>query len=273
MTGHVVVGHPRSAPGARALGTLAHGIDPNGNGSVPGAALDEAWRHSPFARLDDATRTLLLEHAELERVASGEVIQRGDETPRVSLIVDGVVRVLATTSHGRRAAFRYAQAGECIGLICSIVRQHNVEAEAFTPCVVLRIDADWVRALAQRHPALSWSIAESAAQTASTVMEAAGRSMFDNIRARVAWHLLDMADSVGGELIVRANQWEVAESVGSVRDVVARAMNELRREGLIARMPQGWALLDPSRLHREARGDTRPDGAVAQGTSAVATTA
>lgn len=238
----------------------------------PAAALDEAWHQSPFASLDDAARALLLGGTKLEWVAAGDVIQRADETPQVSLIVDGLVRVLATNSSGRRAAFRYAQSGECIGLICSIVRQHDVEAEAFTSCVIVRIDPDLVRSLAQRHPALSWAIAESAAQIASTLMEVAGHSMFDNIRARVAWHLLDMADSSRGELVVRANQWDVAESVGSVRDVVARAMNEMRREGLIARTAEGWLLLEPSRLHRDARGDTDPDVAVAQDTSAVATT-
>ena len=47
-------------------------------------------------------------------------------------------------------------------------------------------------------------------------------------------------------------QQSLADATGSVREVVARALRELRREGAIATADDGLTILDPDALKRIA---------------------
>ena len=82
--------------------------------------------------------------------------------------------------------------------------------------------------------------------------------MFQPLRARVARHLLDLSVRESRGLVVHVTQDDLAHSVGSVREVIARALKSLDDDGLIERAPRTIRLLDPcgapsSRL----RGDRR----------------
>jgi CRP/FNR family transcriptional regulator len=53
---------------------------------------------------------------------------------------------------------------------------------------------------------------------------------------------------------VRASQQELADAVGSVREVVTRTLHGLREEGLIETARDEIVLLDPVRLSEETTG-------------------
>jgi DNA-binding GntR family transcriptional regulator len=54
-------------------------------------------------------------------------------------------------------------------------------------------------------------------------------------------------------LVVRISQQEIADSIGSVREVVARALGQLRSAGLIERRGQRTILCNPGALALLAR--------------------
>ena len=72
------------------------------------------------------------------------------------------------------------------------------------------------------------------------------------VRQRVARHLLDLAVREDGVLVVRATQQDLADAIGSVREVVSRAVMGFREQGLLARSSEGLVVLDPAGLHRES---------------------
>lgn len=74
------------------------------------------------------------------------------------------------------------------------------------------------------------------------------------MRQRVARHLLDLATATqtGRDLTVTISQQELADAVGSVREVVVRVLRELREQGQIETRRNGIVLLDPQRLAAEA---------------------
>jgi CRP/FNR family transcriptional regulator len=78
--------------------------------------------------------------------------------------------------------------------------------------------------------------------------------VFGSVRQRVARHLLDIAaeHQRSSMLLAPVSQQELADAVGTVREVVARVLRELRDEGLITTSRQGVALLDPAGLNRVA---------------------
>jgi CRP/FNR family transcriptional regulator len=77
---------------------------------------------------------------------------------------------------------------------------------------------------------------------------------FASVRARVARDLYDRAVAQGeahAGARLRVSHQDLADAIGSVRDVVARATRELRRQGIIETHPDGMTIVDLDRLLRE----------------------
>ena len=80
------------------------------------------------------------------------------------------------------------------------------------------------------------------------------RSLGD-VTERLAFDLLDRAcDSQlkSGRLMVRASQQQLADSIGSVREVVARSLRGLRDDRIVATGPNLVRVLDVERLEEIA---------------------
>ncbi len=72
------------------------------------------------------------------------------------------------------------------------------------------------------------------------------------MRQRIAGHLLDLASAQQrpqGPLVARVSQQELADAAGSVREVVARVLRDLRLARLVATSPNSVQILDPAGLH------------------------
>jgi CRP/FNR family transcriptional regulator len=77
---------------------------------------------------------------------------------------------------------------------------------------------------------------------------------FTTVRQRVARHLLDLASpgmSAHGELHVLVSQRELADAVGTVREVVVRVLREFRAEELIRTERDRIVIVDPVHLSHE----------------------
>jgi CRP/FNR family cyclic AMP-dependent transcriptional regulator len=96
-------------------------------------------------------------------------------------------------------------------------------------------------------------LAELSERVLSFIAEIPG-SAFATVRQRVARHLLDLAseDQSGPDLVAAIGQQELADAVGTVREVVVRALRELRQAGVLETRREGILVLDPERLLSEA---------------------
>jgi CRP-like cAMP-binding protein len=70
------------------------------------------------------------------------------------------------------------------------------------------------------------------------------------MRQRVARHLLDLAVRESEGLVVYASHQNIADAIGSVREVVSRVLRELRADGLVDRAGERIILRRPTELHR-----------------------
>src|SRR3954470_8414736 len=165
---------------------------------------------------------------------------------------------VASRVHARRRRppghVRYVRSGDLLGGPALIGGPAPVFVQAVTHRSALFFDNNRVKRAARNDASLAWALAEEAVHRLYDVLEELAGNTFASVRQRVARHLLDLATSrleASGTLTAVVNQQDLANSVGSVREVVARVLAELRAEHLVRTSPRRVEILDPVRMSRE----------------------
>ena len=219
------------------------------------ASVREAAAAGPLRRLPPEVVTRLLDGHSLLRTAAGGVFYRPGEAVGLHLVVRGLVRVSLASPEGRQVTVRYARPGDVLGVPVTVSGSAPVTAQAVTDVEIAATRAGLLPQLAQRDPRVGLWLAEELAARVAGLLDEVSMNAFWPVRRRLARHLLDLAvDNQSGErLVVTASHQELANHVGTVREVVARTLTDLRRAGLITTSADGGIqLVDPSALTSSA---------------------
>src|SRR4029077_9891192 len=127
---------------------------------------------------------------------------------------------------------RYCRPGALIGVVSLFTPgfQLPVTIQALTEADLLNIRPAVIVALTGRDTVVARAmIAELCDRVIGFAGEIPG-SAFGTVRQRVARHLLDLASEQqqGPALVARISQQDLADHVGTVREVVSRILGELR---------------------------------------------
>jgi CRP/FNR family transcriptional regulator len=177
-----------------------------------------------------------------------------DDPEGFGLVMDGLLRVYMHAGTGREVTVRYARPGALLGVPALIGGPPPVFVQALTAGAAFAFDVDRVKRIAQEQPALAWALAGYAVERLYDVLEELAGNTFASVRQRVARHLLDLAASHASgatPLTALVSQQDLANSVGSVREVVARVLAELKAARLIRTGPGRVDILDPVHLSAE----------------------
>lgn len=221
----------------------------------------EAWDGSFLASLPErASRALMDTALELE-AASGQIIYHEVHEPGsafMALVARGVIRVYVSSRDGREVTIRYAKRGDVLGIPAVIAYGTPTGVQALTESRVVQMQVRTLRHLVRTDPEVAWAVSRNLTELLSGVIETLSGNVFRPVRERVAHALLEMAHSEAELLIVSATQQEIADAIGSVREVVARTLRQLRDDGLVDRGAHRLVLRDPEALARIASSDCRP---------------
>jgi len=225
---------------------------------------------SPLARLSGPVLERLLVRARPVRVPAGSVTHwEGDQAEILELVVAGLVRVFVTAPDGRSLTVRYARRGSLLGVVSMYATDFRMPAgtQAVVDAQLLRLAPDVVRRAAAEDVHVADALLHELADRVVSFIHEIPDGAFTSVRQRVARHLLDLAAEESrtttgprAPLRVAVSQRDLAEAVGSVREVVVRALRELRASGVITTHPDHIEILDPGRLILEQGGTSVPPG-------------
>lgn len=214
------------------------------------------WRHSLFGtKLAPAADVLLADCREVAVNAGTDIYRVLDEGSSVlAVVIHGLLRVYTTSEQGRQLTVRYVSDGDVYGLPATlapaIVRQRaGLAVQAITDSAVLLLSPRRFVSLLDRNPQLAQAIYEELVGGLLDAYEILTDNIFLPVRMKIGRHLLDMAVRENNRIVVHVNQQNIADAIGSVREVVSRAMLRLRRDEVIARIPDGYEILDVAALH------------------------
>jgi CRP/FNR family transcriptional regulator, cyclic AMP receptor protein len=215
----------------------------------------DAMRRSFLGSLPPEVVGALLAGGERTDDPAGSTLYREGSAPRAALVVSGLLRVYMTSYEGRQVTVRYARDGDVLGIAVLVGGPVNVGVQALADSSLFRLNGRTLTQAARQDARVAWAVAEELNRRLYETLQQTAINAFGSVRQRVAAHLLDLASAQQrprGRLVARVSQQELADAVGSVREVVARALRDFRLAGLVATGPDSVLILDPARLHDES---------------------
>jgi CRP/FNR family cyclic AMP-dependent transcriptional regulator len=219
--------------------------------------VEDALARSFLAELPAEVVGRLRAEGERADYPAGTTVYRAGSHPGAALVVHGLVRVYLASVEGRQVTVRYARPGDVLGIAVLVGGPASVGVQAVEPSGLFRISSRTLTEAAHRDPRVSWAIAEELNRRLYDSLEQTAVNAFGSVHQRVAAHLLDLASAQqhpAGRLVAHVSQQELADAVGSVREVVSRALRDFRVAGMVATTADSVVVLDPARLYAESGG-------------------
>ena len=220
------------------------------------AELQEAIRESFLAALPADSVAALVEGAvRIEAPAGTSVRSDPRLSPTVRLVASGLLRILRTVPDGRSITQRYLRRGEVAGIAGAFIApyvRNSGRCDTVLHSVYYEFRNDNWRRTAERDARVAVALLTELGRIAELSMEHMANRALASMRQRVVSQLLDAAHyEDGADVIAPVTQQQLAEGVGSAREVVARVLHDLRAEQLVDTRVKSVVLLDPERLRSE----------------------
>ena len=199
-------------------------------------------RTTLFNELDEDALRALTAHAIERRLQKDELLfVAGEEARGLYVVVEGAVRAFRESEDGREQVIHVERAGATIAEVPVFddgAFPSTVAAE--TDSVLLFIDKRDVRTLCLEHPQIALAALKVMAGRLRRCAELVETLSLREVGQRLARFLLGEARArgvrTGGgfEVTLTVTNQQIAARVGSVREVVSRALTRLQQDGMVA---------------------------------------
>lgn len=189
---------------------------------------------------------------------TGQVIYiEGEPAEAFYLLESGWVKATRMSRDGREQAMLFLESGEIFGDIA-------VFSGTTYPGTVVALETvdTWIipaqdfLALTEQYPALAMAVIRHLSDRVLHYIGLVEDLSLRNVESRLANTLLQHAEARDGQLIVPRREWttfdEMAVRLGTVRDVLSRALKTLEAEGLLRVEKQAIVLLNPKGLAKRS---------------------
>lgn len=224
-----------------------------------------------FGSLDETALLWLAARAEEQHLTSGEMLFfSGEAATGLFVVVEGKIRAFQQNSEGREQVMHLDVAGSTLGDVPVFDDgPYPASAIAQTEADVLFIGKQVIHQFCLHHPPFALTALKLMAQRVRRHAQPVNRLSFHEVGQRLALWLSEEAERAGagqtGRVSFRLSlsNHEIATRIGSVRDVVSRALARLQQLGLVVVKARAITILDPRalRVYAESSPKHAPAGA------------
>lgn len=205
-----------------------------------------------FKALGQPTLVGLAQGAVWREYAVGEaVFLEGDIAPGLYLLASGWLKVTKSSLGGREQVLRFLGPGETFNEIGAFASRANpATAIALEPAGVWLLQREAIAHLVRAQPELAQRIIETMADRVVELVNLVADLSLRSVTGRLARLLLDEADGDVHHRPRWRTQAELASRLGTVPDVVQRALRGLENEGAIEIRPREIRIRDRAALEK-----------------------
>jgi CRP-like cAMP-binding protein len=190
------------------------------------------------------------------RYKPGQVIyMEGEQAETIYLLESGWVKATRISPDGREQAMLFLKPGEIFGDISVLTdTSYPGTVTALEEVAVWTIDKSSLIYLINRHPKLAMAIIRRMGERVMYFIGLIEDLSLRSVEARIANTLLKHAQLKGDTMHVPRRPWTtfdmMATRLGTVRDVLRRALRNMEDEGLLRVEKRAIVILDPEGLER-----------------------
>ena len=196
-------------------------------------------------------RDRLLEHSRRAVLPAGSIFYRPGDNERVLIVTSGLVRVYTQDAEGRQATVLFAAEQSMLGVMNIFGQVPDVFAQAVIETSTIGLDMRTIRQAVSEDVATANTVATYLAVRLRKTFELVSLRSLGSIRERLAYDLLERARPVPAQLDqleVWATQAELADSIGTSREVASRTLAAFKAQGIVELGRGSVRILDPSSL-------------------------
>jgi len=187
------------------------------------------------------------------------VILEGEPCRAVYFVAQGVVRIHRLSPEGREHVLAYIGPGESFNLVPALDGGPTLASvDAATDTVLYTIPCELFQRILRDHHEVVLAVMGRLAAEVRRLSDMVEDLALHTVRTRLARFLLAQVSAELGEVAdgrqppKRWTQEEIAAHIGTVRDVVGRALRTFAEDGLIRRERGRLVVVDRAGLEREA---------------------
>lgn len=190
---------------------------------------------------------------------TGQVIYlEGEPANYIYILEKGWVKATRMSPEGREQAMLFLQAGEIFGDIAVLTdTPYPGTVMALEPVEAWAIEKSAMQPLIARYPELAMAVIRRLGERVLYYIGLVEDLSLRSVEERLASTLLKHAEMSGSRLTVPRRTWttfdEMAIRLGTVRDVLSRALRTLEEEGLLRVERHEIVILDPEGLARRGK--------------------
>ncbi len=184
--------------------------------------------------------------------ANAILINEGDSTDSLYIMLSGRVKVYASSDDGREVVLTEYGPGEYFGELSIDGARRSASIKALETCSCRVVQGSELRQFLAQHPDFAMHLTHKLIRMVRRLTEQVRSLALQDVYGRLVRVLTELSEPVGDERVVRQKltQQDIADRIGSSREMVNRVMKELttggyvgQRDGRIVikrKLPSAW---------------------------------
>ncbi|MBI2815594.1 MAG: Crp/Fnr family transcriptional regulator [Acidobacteria bacterium] len=214
-----------------------------------------------FAGLDERQIAKLAQHAVARRAETDELIFfEGDDCQGLYVIYSGAVKIFKQSAQGREQVLTIEPVGSVVAeLPVFDGGPYPASCKSIESSVLLFISKDNFRRSCREDPELALKVLASVGARLRRLVTIIEELSFLTVRSRLAAMLLEVARAEKAarpaaplRVTLKLTQQEIANRIGTVRELVSRNLGRLQAEGIVRLDGHDLIIQDFERLEQEA---------------------
>ncbi|MED5621128.1 Crp/Fnr family transcriptional regulator [Ideonella sp. BN130291] len=168
--------------------------------------------------------------------ANAILINEGDTTESLYIVLSGRVKAYSAGDSGREVVLNELGPGEYLGELSLDGEKRSVSVKTMEPTTCCVVQGADLREVLAQHPDFALHLTHKLIRMVRRLTGQVKSLALQDVYGRVVRVLMELSEPQGDERVVRARltQQDIADRVGSSREMVNRIMKELTVGGYVA---------------------------------------
>jgi len=180
------------------------------------------------------------------------LINEGDTSDSLYIVLAGRLKVYVSSDDGRDMVLAEYGPGEYLGELSLDHEPRSASVQALDPCTCCVVQGAQLREFLVEHPDFALHLAHKLIRMVRRLTEQVKSLALQDVYHRVVRVLTELSDPVGNERVLRRKltQQDIADRVGSSREMVNRVLKDLTAGGYVSlregrhvihgKLPHAW---------------------------------